>query len=614
MDDQPPAIPNLTTRFAPWLLIAVGALIYANSLSSSFIYDDFGAIVDNPDIRQLWPPRWAMPTSGPHAPTNSRPVVSFSLALNYALGGLNPTGYHLLNIAVHILCSLALFGVVRRTLFAPVLAERFCQIAGGMALTCAFLWLVHPLNTQCVDYTIQRSESLMALFYLLTLYCAIRLIKSGERLWLITAVLACAAGMASKEVMVTAPLLVLLYDRTFHAGSFAAAWRQRKGLYAGLAATYLLLAFLMVTAPHGRSIGLATAVTPWNYLLNQCLVIIDYLQKAFWPHPLIIDYGLPRLLSIGEVLPGAITLLTLLVLTAIALYRRSALGFLGAWFFAILGPTSSLIPIVNEVGAERRAYLPLAALVVLAVCAGYLLLQRVAPGRRWTGAAVAAGLSVALGWGTIQRNLDYRHPLNLWQSAVDAVPHNPRAHTYLGLNLKAKGEISRAVRHYRRALELDPDYPQAHSNLGIVLAEQGEPETAIRHFRHALKGLPNLAEIHNNLGNALLTGGELDEAEQHFHRAIEIRPHYAEAYSNLGIAAAMQGRIDAAVRHFRKALELDPDYPRGHYNLGITFLNANKADEAVRHFRKALELDSDFTAARRSLDAALALQKRDLKR
>jgi len=595
------------TRLAPLILFAVGGLVYANSLSIPFIYDDFGAIVENADIRTLWPPRWALPSSAPNAPTNSRPIVAFTLALNYTIGGSSVTGYRLLNIAVHILCACALFAVARRTLQFPSLASRFGPVAPHLALACALLWLVHPLNSQCIDYAIQRSESLMALFYLLALYCAIRHIETGRPIWIAAALSTCALGMASKEVMVTAPILILLYDRTYVAGSFAAAWNRRKSLYVGLASTWLLLVLLMSTAAHGGTIGYSTHVTALDYALNQSQIILDYLKKSIWPHPLIVDYGYPLALTISDVLPQILLLATLLGLTAVALRRWPTLGFPAAWFFLILAPTSSIIPIVNEVGAERRVYLSLAGLILLAVVAGYLLLRRLR-WPAWTGPVLLLIFVTPFGLRTVQRNAEYRDPLTLWQTAVDAVPHNPRAHTYLGLALEERGRSTEAAQRYQRALQLDSRYSEAHANLGILLAQAGQFDDAIAHFNRALEAYPDHPEVHNNLGNALLSTGRLDRALSHFHRALELRPHYADAHSNLGIALGMQGQTDAAIDRFHRALKHDPTYARAHFNLGITYMNAADPEKAAHHFRQALRLQPDFPQAQRGLDDALRQQ------
>ena len=561
MNEQSTGKTHLYTRMAPWLLITVGALVYANSLEGPFIFDDLGAIVGNPDIRHLWP-LWQDPDSTPRPSLNGRPVVKLSLALNYAIGGLDVRWYHAVNIALHIGCALVLCSIVRRTLLGAYLRDRFAHTGAGLALASALLWMLHPLNNQCVNYILQRSESLMGLFYLLTLYCAIRAFAAVRPArWYGASILSCALGMASKEVMVTAPLMILLYDRVFQAASWRQIWCRRRGLYAGLAASWMVLAALLSSGPHGDSVGFSSGVSAWNYALNQCVMIAGYLQKAFWPHPLILDYGFPHPLSIGAIWPSAAVLLALLVLVAAALWQRPAIGFLGAWFFAILGPTSSLVPLVNEVGAERRMYLSLAALIVFVLIIG----ER--PRRR--GVVLVLAAAVALGYGTVQRNRDYRSSMAIWQTVVEAVPLNPRALTYLGLAHYEQGKAQEAIEHYGRALRLKPDYAEAHNNLGIALGSQGQVEMAVHHFRQTVQLEPGLVEGHNNLGNALVTTGRLDEAIEYYARALRLKPDYAEAHNNLGIALGLQGRVEEAIRHFQQALELKPDYNEARNNLGI---------------------------------------------
>ena len=193
------------TRFAPLLLLLAGGLVYANSLNGDFVYDDVHSIVQNPDIRSLWPPQWLQPTDTVNEAVNSRPIASFTLVFNYAFGGLEMPGYRLFNIAVHLLCGLALYGVVRRT-----------AASVALAFACALLWLVHPLQSQCINYIIQRRESLASLFYLLALYSAIRGFDANGRGWYAVSILSCILSVASKEIAAIA-----LYDRVYRSGSWA---------------------------------------------------------------------------------------------------------------------------------------------------------------------------------------------------------------------------------------------------------------------------------------------------------------------------------------------------------------------------------------------------------
>src|SRR3954447_16764681 len=226
------------------LAFLIGA-VYGPSINVPFVFDDRDTIMGNDSILKLWPligrdePGPLNPQ--PEFPTSGRPVINLSFALNYYFGGFSPVGYHAVNIVIHFLSAMLVWAILTRTLRLPYFGERFEQSAGWLALAIAMLWALHPLQTEAVVYVTQRTELMMALFYLATLYCSLRYWSQFSRpvrqgtggnalvkkpilqfriIWLILAVLACAAGMASKEVMVSAPVMVLLFERTFIVGSF----------------------------------------------------------------------------------------------------------------------------------------------------------------------------------------------------------------------------------------------------------------------------------------------------------------------------------------------------------------------------------------------------------
>ena len=236
------------------------------------------------------------------------------------------------------------------------------------------LWAVHPLQTESVTYVIQRMESLMGLFLLLTLYCVIRGHDSPRRLWWFAgAVACCALGTATKEGMATAPIIVLFYDRVFLADSWADLWHKRSRLYIGLAATWLILITLIVInkARGGTLLGFP-AVSWWRYAQNQFGAAAHYLRLALWPDSLCIDYGWQTSTLPGSwIAVGVMLAVCLLAATRWALANAPPLGFLSAWFILTLAPSSSLVPIRDMV-AEHRMYLPLAAMVTLAVLAAWI--------------------------------------------------------------------------------------------------------------------------------------------------------------------------------------------------------------------------------------------------
>src|SRR4030095_17053741 len=215
------------------IILIAGALVYANSLSAPFIFDDQTAIIENRRIQHLWP--LSVPLSpARETPVAGRPIVSLTFAINYAAGGLDIRGYHLTNLAIHLLAALTLFGLVRRARLLPSLAPSFGAQATNLGWIVALIWMLHPLQTETIDYVTQRTESMMGLCYFLTLYCSGRALERRPGRWP-------TAGVACKESMVTGPVMVAFFDRGFvpRAGLRKV---NRTRLYVGLAATWLLLA------------------------------------------------------------------------------------------------------------------------------------------------------------------------------------------------------------------------------------------------------------------------------------------------------------------------------------------------------------------------------------
>lgn len=566
--DQRRGATVLTDGLLPLLLVGVGLAAYFNSFQGAFLFDDKLRIVDNPQIRQLWPPWVAMIPS-------TRPFLELTLALNYAMGGLNPWSYHAFNLVVHVLAGLALFGIVRRMLESDSLRARYGRASRGLATAVAAIWLVHPLQTESVTYIIQRAESLMGLSFLLTMYCGIRACRSPRpQRWSIAAVAACALGMGSKEVMIVAPLLMLLYDRVFVAASFKEALRERRGLYAGLAATWLVLAASMANHPADEhQVYLLAGLNPMGYALTQGEVILHYLRLSLWPNPLIFDYMWPIADPWSSALPAIAAVLALVGGTVLALRRRMWIGFWGAWFFVILAPTSSVMP-VADVTFEHRMYLSLAAVVVVVVIGGHDLFERLGRRlrvsgtlRRWLQASLVIAVVTVLGYATARRNQDYRSELAMWGDTVAKRPENARAHVNLGLALKGQGNLAEAMAQYNEALRIKPDYAEAHNNLGNVLALQGERGEAVVHWNEALRLKPDYVEAHLNLGIAMYSQGKLEEAITHYNEALRINPNHPGAHNSLGIALARQGRLADAAAHFASAVRLDPGFTWARENL-----------------------------------------------
>jgi protein O-mannosyl-transferase len=594
------------------VIIAAGVIaVYGRTLSVPLLFDDVDAIGRNLTIRHwstaLWPP--------PNITPSGRPVLNLSLAVNYAIGGTAVWSYHALNLVIHALAGLTLFGIVRRTL-----VRRRREDASVIAFGAALLWAMHPLQTESVTYIVQRAESLMGLFYLATMYCFIRGADADgwfQRSWFALSAGACLLGMATKEVMVSAPLIVLLYDRTFVAGTFREAWRSRWGLYVALAATWLLLVGLVASAGWDRNgmAGFDVGITPWAYWLTQFEAVVHYLSLSVWPHPLVFEYGTFWVSRPTELALYALVVIGLALAVLIALFKRSELGFLGGWFFAILAPTS-IMPGRVQMIVEHRMYLSLAAVIVAGVAGLHHLLRKLrscGPVVGIPSVPVAFVLTLALGMGllTARRNEDYRSELSIWSDTVAKRPDNARAHNNLGNAWSAMpGQLNSAIAQFQESLRLRADFAEAHNNLGVAWAQMpGRLNDAIAQYQEALRLKPDFAGAHYSLGLAWAQiPGRLNDAILQYQEALRLKPDFAEAHCSLGVAwAQIPGRLNDAIAQYQEALRLKPDYAEAYCDLGVAWAQMpGRLNDAIIQYQEALRMKPDFAEAHCDLGAAWA--------
>lgn len=622
----PPVVP----RGLWWRVVLIGlagALTYWNSLSGSFILDDQVTIVDNHQIREWW--RLAsvlVPESD--TPIAGRPLVNLSFAVNYAIGGLRVRGYHVGNIAIHVVCALLAFAVVWRTLEWPRVRARFSGNSLDIAFAIALLWTVHPLNTEVVDYLTQRTESMLGMFYLLTLYAALRAMGSRRSpAWQSLAVLSCGLGMACKESMVSAPLIVALYDRVYVSENHG--FRARRRMYLGLAATWLVLAALNWSGPRAAVGGLSTGVSTWTYLLNQTVMIARYLRLAIWPRSLVVFYGWPLPLRLGDVMPYAGLIVFLLIATVIAMKRQPMLGFLGVWFFVTLAPTSSIIPIATEVGAERRMYLPLLAVISLVVVGASLAWDFA--GRRFHGHHETAlrplahagavllliGVAGALAAGSIARNREYSAPRTLAQTVVERWPTGI-AHHMLAEQLTSAGLHDEAVAHLREALRGGDS--RAGYSLGIELFNAGKLQEAVEQFDAFVRtsGLPyhlvprwlepppaEVIGARSAMARVFAMQGRLPQAVEQAQAVLAVAPFQLDTRLLFAEVLFRQQRYEEAGVQYREYLKSRPDDVRALTNGGITLIAIGRLDDAIMLFRHAVEVEPRSPNTRRLLGLAL---------
>jgi tetratricopeptide (TPR) repeat protein len=328
---------------------------------------------------------------------------------------------------------------------------------------------------------------------------------------------------------------------------------------------------------------------------------VRYLGLCGWPHPLVFDYGTEPVQLAAQVLPGAAIIAVPLAGTVIGLRRNTAAGFLGAWFFGILAPSSSVVPVVTEIAAEHRMYLPLAAVVGLLAAGLHAWI-----GRRGVGVCAAVAVAMAFGFLTWRRNEDYRSGKSIWSDTVGKCPGNARAHYNLAGRVFAEGRVADAIHHYEEALRIRPDFASAHSNLANILLQSGALPAALHHAEEAVRLKLTLAEAHSNLGSVLFQQGRTGEALPHYAEAVRLKPDGADLRSNLGSALSQTGRLAEAMTQYEEALRLKPGAAVTHFYLGNTLARLGRTGEARAHYEQALRLEPDFARARQSRAAARA--------
>lgn len=582
------------------LLLALGIAAWGSSFYGAFVFDDYHAIVDNkrlPELSQV-------------VQDMSRPLERVSLWLNYQVSGREIWSYHLFNVILHLTAAAMLMAVVRRTVrYSPLLAA-WRDSADGIAFWGAALWLVHPLQTEAVTYVIQRTETMTAFFNFAMLYAFARLGESGHAhageqatddagngaggariVWQLTALAAFALGLLSKQGMLAAPAAAFCYSRIFWSASLRDTLR-RGWLVWGV----FLIGFLAALTQSGRIISLIESgtrhaqATPWTYLLTQCGVITEYLRLAIWPHPLCLDHIWPLAMGVADVWPQAVFLATLAGVTLWALWKRPALGFLGAWFFIQLAMRSSIIPRAIVL-SEHRMVLPLAAVTVLVAAAGVWLWQRMQTKQNRillvvAGVVILAALSVRTGL----RSYDYRDPIILWKQVLALYPQNPRALYTLGQDFKARGEYAEAEAYFRKSIQnISARKEEAVIQLGSTLALQGKYNEAIEEYRKALNLDATRGDVWAYLGKARELTGDPEEALRNYTLALERAPDNDLANFAFGQYRQKQGHPADARRHYERALRTTPDFPLCQLTLGKLLLAQGEPEAAMNHFIELIE-------------------------
>ena len=462
-----------------------------------------------------------------------------------------------------------LWELISRLLRAPRAPDGLRGAAPLLAAATSALWLVHPLLVDAVTYVIQRTELLMSFFLLATLLASLRGATGGVQ-WNVLAVLACFLGVGSKEAMAGAPLLVVLMERAFVFGTFREAFARRRGFYAALFACWIPLALIVASGPRDETAGFHVGVAWWRYLLTQGAMILHYLRLVFWPEGLVIDHGKHLVERVSEWLPGVLVVGTLFLTTCWATVRHPRPAFAGACFFLILAPSSSIVPILTEVGAERRMYLPLAAVLTLVAVGVWRLVGLFATrerARKIAFAGVFALLVVPATAATIARNAVFRSEQKIWEDAVAKIPTNPGAHNNLGRVYTKLGRLEDALAHFQTAVQLPECGVDAYTNLGLALADLGRLDEAEAYLRTLVRDHPDFAKGHEYLASVLMRREKWNDARAAYEECLRLGRRSAAILNDYARTLFKLGRLEDSIARLEEALQLDPNHALAAANL-----------------------------------------------
>ena len=594
MDLREPPEPWLARLRGPAAVVALGLLAYANSFHAELTFDDDWSIRNNPLLRSL---ANYLPGGAGYQAQPTRYLANLSFALNYALGGLDVTGYHAVNLAIHLANALLVHALVRLCFRTPRLARSvLAPQSRAIALVAALLFVAHPLQTQAVTYVVQRLTSLATTFYLLAvvLYARWRLARTGGTARPLGSAAGQAAVVASallamrtKEIAATLPVAVALFEWSF----FESRWRERLRCLAPVLATLPIVpaSVLVSHASLGdvlsdvaQATRVQTAISRHDYLVTQLAVIARYLRLLVLPTGQNLDYDFPIYRSL-EPAP-ALGLLLVLCLGAVAAWPHLAgrarpaldpgarlVSFGIAWFLLALAVESSVIPIADVI-FEHRVYLPSVGFFVAAATGLAALARRLVPLRAGAATAAAgAAISLALGAATFARNQVWATDVSIWTDAVAKSPGKSRPRGNLGLALARLHRETEAIPVLREAVRLDPGNFRALTNLGVCLSRAGSADEAREALLAAIRVKPDYAEPQYDLGRLLLQQGRFAEAAPYFRRAIELQADYADAYANLAATWNAMGRYGDTVALLEGARAVIRQAPVAHYNLGLAY-------------------------------------------
>lgn len=583
-------IPMKPTGWICFLLAATVLAVYAQVVNHDFLYfDDVIDVYGNPYVAQgltLESFSWAM-TTIEHA--NWQPLTRLSHILVADCFGNGPAPGLMVNVLLHLINSLLLFGVLR-------------QMTGSMwkSAVVAALFSLHPLRVESVAWLTERKDLLSGLFWMLAIGAYSRYARSSRTGSYLVSLLFFIMGLMSKPMVITLPVVLLFLDywplNRLQPETIFKRIREKLPFFVCSAASAMVTVFAHREA--GALLSLEQT-SMGHRIANAAISYTVYIRRHFWPSDLAAFYSMPERFPVWETAGAALVIIVLSALSLAAVRHRFLIvGWL--WFLVTLLPVIGLVNWGFHQMADRFTYLPSIGLLIALVW-GMGAIARSWPNGKPVLAAAAAAAVVALASASWHQTRYWKDFIALFTHAVTVSPNNWWGLLALGGAHAHEGRPGEAIRYYSRALALRPDHAPGHLMMARALVRVGRQEPALRHLEKALHIDTSLTAAWIDKGNLLAEQGVVDEAERCYRRALALDPSSTGALLPLGNLLLRTGRPAEAAVHLARCIQADPSAFAAHNSLGVALYRMGHTGEAVAHMKRAVQIRPGYVAAKENL-------------
>ncbi|MBI2470488.1 MAG: tetratricopeptide repeat protein [Planctomycetes bacterium] len=588
------------------IIVVVSVLIYLYTLGNNFAYDDKFTITNNYLIRS-WHKIPAIFTNDYFTASGElsyRPVVTLSYFIDYFFWRLNPSGYHLTNLFLHSLNSVLLFLLISRLWSGirdkpdretwsfspknPDVCWPVIQTAQtAVPFIASLIFCTCPILAEAVNAISYREDIMAATFYFAAFLFYLKTSQRRSVVWYAISLVCYFLGLFSKEMAITFPILIGLYDILRHGKTFFTFKRIRYYIgYILITVFYVALRFVFLHNPTESYIPYPQN-SLWINFLTMSKVIASYIKLLFFPVHLNADYVVPHASSPLELsfILSFLLIVSVIVVTYRLFFYSKTLFFSILWFFVTLLPVLNIIPIEN-IMAERYLYIPLVGFCIL----GGQLLSLIPKSGSKSGILTSCSfpliiviILIGFSWQTCNRSKIWFDELSLWSTTVVDSPQSSRAHNNLGVLFKKMGFVDAAMKEYNTAIQIRPDYSEAHGNLANVYMDKGL----------SILDKRVLSKTHDNLAKAYADEGHLKNAIAEYKKSIQISPFNETAHFNLGVTYGKMGLTNDAEIEYKNVIQLNDNNPHAHNNLGNIYEDRDLLDKAMTEYKLSVSIDPE---------------------